>query len=550
MTENYTVAEVVAEFLAAAKVSTVFGVGSVHNLPLLDGIGRRNAIRFVPTRGEMGAAHMADAYARATDELGVIISSTGPGAANAVGGLLEARMAGTPMLHITSHTNSKYADREMGTVHEPLDQLGMLESVSKSAYRVRSPHHVLGILARAATDALTVPTGPVSVEIPIDIQRMPVKRPDTLDTMTIRAPKISGPSDVELDALAERILAAKRPVIYFGSGGRDAKEAVLTLLDKGFGMVSSWKGRGVIPDDHPMNMSGLQGNGIKSVQEFYKGVDLLLVVGARMRGHELGEFAVTLPENIVQIDADPLADGRTQEAKLFICADAGATLDALLLRVGDKIAVDSKFPAEWKALKKAAWDEFLGSLSIYGSFMGQLRDALPKGAIFARDITQSTSTWGNRIFTLNSHQENIYPVSAGIGQGLPLAIGAATTGRKTLLLTGDGGFMLNFGELWTAIQEKLDLTVVIMNDNGYGVIKKLQNTLHGGRRYFADLVNPDFEQLAKIAGLGFWRCSSADSFGATIADAMKHPGPNIVEVEMSAIGEFGNYFPFKAPPNG
>ncbi len=242
MTETYTVADVVAEFLAAARVSTVFGVGSVHNLPLLDGIGRRNAIRFVPTRGEMGAAHMADAYARATDELGVVISSTGPGAANAVGGLLEARMAGTPMLHITSHTNSKYADRHMGTVHEPLDQLGMLESVSKTAYRVRSPHHVLGILARAATDAFTVPTGPVSVEIPIDIQRMPVKRPDTLDTIAIRAPKIAGPSDAELDALAVRILAAKRPVIYFGTGGRNAKAAMLTLLDKGFGMVSSWKG--------------------------------------------------------------------------------------------------------------------------------------------------------------------------------------------------------------------------------------------------------------------------------------------------------------------
>lgn len=550
MTENYTVADVVAEFLAAAKVTTVFGVGSVHNLPLLDGIGRRNAIRFMPTRGEMGAAHMADAYARATDELGVVITSTGPGAANAVGGLLEARMAGTPMLHITSHTNSKYANRHMGTVHEPLDQLGMLESVSKTAYRVRSPHHILGILARAATDAFTVPTGPVSIEIPIDIQRMPVKRPDTLDTIVIRAPKISGPSDAELDALADRILAAKRPVIYFGTGGRNAKEAMLSLLDKGFGMVSSWKGRGVVPDDHPMNMSGIQGNGIKAVQEFYKSVDLMLVVGARTRIHELGEFGMELPANIVQIDADPMAHGRTLETNLFINADAGATLDALLLRVGDKIAVDPKFPDEWKALKKAAWGEFLDTLGIYGGFMDQLRQALPVDAIFARDITQSTSTWGNRIFTLNSPQENIYPVSAGIGQGLPLAIGAAATGRKTLLLTGDGGFMLNFGELWTAIQEKLDLTIVIMNDNGYGVIKKLQNTLHGGRRYFADLVNPDFEQTAKISGMGYWKVSSAESFGSIVAKALKHTGPNIVEVEMSAIGEFGNYFPFKAPPNG
>ncbi len=550
MTENYTVADAVAEFLAAAGVTTVFGVGSVHNLPLLDGIGRRNAIRFVPARGEMGAAHMADAYARVTDELGVVITSTGPGAANAVGGLLEARMAGTPLLHLTSHTNSKYADRHMGTVHEPLDQLGMLQSVSKSAYRVRSADHALGILMRAATEARTVPTGPVSVEIPIDIQRMTIARPATLDTLSLKPPVPAGPSAAELDALVARVGAAKRPVIYLGSGGRGAGASMLQLLDLGFGMVSSWKGRGVVPDDHPMNMSGLQGNGLKVVQEFYRGVDLMLVAGARTRIHELGEFGMELPAHIVQIDADPMANGRTLTTELFVNADAPLTLAALVERLGGKTAIDPKFPAEFRALKETAWSEFLGSLGIYGGFMAQLRAALPRDAILARDITQATSTWANRIFTHYTPNENIYPVSAGIGQGLPLAIGAATAGRKVVLLTGDGGFLLNFGELWTAIQEKLDLTIVVMNDNGYGVIKKLQNTLHGGRRYFADLVNPDFGEVARLTGMGFWKCSSAESFGATVAAALKRPGPNLVEVEMAAIGEFGNYFPFKAPPNG
>src|SRR5689334_14652926 len=108
---------------------------------MLDAIGRRNAVRFVPARGEMGAAHVADGYARSTGALGVVISSTGPGAANAVGGLIEARMAGTPMLHIASQSVSKYIDRESGTVHDPVDQLGMLRSVSKAAHRVRAANH-------------------------------------------------------------------------------------------------------------------------------------------------------------------------------------------------------------------------------------------------------------------------------------------------------------------------------------------------------------------------------------------------------------------------
>jgi acetolactate synthase-1/2/3 large subunit len=312
--------------------------------------------------------------------------------------------------------------------------------------------------------------------------------------------------------------------------------------------VSSWKGRGVIPDDHPMNMSGIQGNGIKAVQEFYKNVDLMLVVGARTRIHELGEFGMELPANIVQIDADPLADGRTLETEFFVCADAAQTLEALVSRVADTFTIDPKFPAEFQALKKVAWGEFLDSLGIYGTFMEQLRQALPRDAILARDITQSTSTWANRIFTLHETSGNVYPVSAGIGQGLPLAIGAATAGRKTVLLTGDGGFMLNLGELWTALQEKLDLTIIVMNDGGYGVIKKLQNTLHGGRNFFADFLNPDFSELARITGMRFFRCSSADSFGDTVAQAVKHPGPNLVEVDMASIGEFGNYFPFKAAP--
>lgn len=548
MADNYTVADLVAEFIAAVGVSTVFGVGSVHNLPMLDGIGRRNAVRFVPARGEMGAAHMADAYARTTGELGVCVTSTGAGAANAVGGLLEAVTAGTPLLHLTGHTNSKFADRGMGTVHEPLDQLGMLRGVCKSAYRVRAPNHALGVLARAATDALTVPTGPVSVEIPIDIQRMAIARPATLDTLVLKPARPAAPTAAEIDELVERVSGAKRPVIYLGSGGHGTRAPMEKLLDMGFGMVSSWKGRGVIPDDHPMNMSGIQGNGIKAVQEFYKGVDLMLVVGARTRIHELGEFGMELPANIVQIDADPLADGRTLETKYFVCADAALTLTGLVDGLTGKFAVDPKFPGEFKTLKKAAWGEFLDTLGIYGTFMEQLRKALPKDAVFARDITQSTSTWGNRIFTLTETSGNVYPVGAGIGQGLPLAIGAAAAGRKTVLLTGDGGFMLNLGELWTALQEKLDLTVIVMNDNGYGVIKKLQNTLHGGRNYFADFLNPDFSELARITGMGFFRCSSAESFGDTVAQAVKRPGPNLVEVEMEKIGEFGNYFPFKAPP--
>ncbi len=131
MADTYTVGDLVAEFLSACGVSTAFGIVSVHNIPMLDAIGRRNTIRFMMARGELGGAHMADGYARVSGGLGVIFSSTGPGAGNAVGGLVEARFAGSPVLHITGQTATKFADRGVGTVHDAYDQLGMLGSVSK-----------------------------------------------------------------------------------------------------------------------------------------------------------------------------------------------------------------------------------------------------------------------------------------------------------------------------------------------------------------------------------------------------------------------------------
>ena len=130
MAEEILVGDLVAEFLQAAGVTTAFGVVSVHNIPMLDGIGRRNAVRFVSSRGEMGAGHMADAYARANGGLGVAFTSTGPGAANITGPLVEAVFAGSPMLHLTGQTATGNIEKRQGAVHDVQDQLGMLEATS------------------------------------------------------------------------------------------------------------------------------------------------------------------------------------------------------------------------------------------------------------------------------------------------------------------------------------------------------------------------------------------------------------------------------------
>jgi acetolactate synthase I/II/III large subunit len=543
---TYTVSDLVSEFLVRCGVETAFGIVSVHNIPMLDAIAGTNRIHVVPTRGEAGASHMADGYGRASRKLAVLITSTGPGAANAVVGLVEARTAGTPVLHLTGHTSTRFADRGMGTVHDVPDQLGMLGRVCKAAYRIRSAQQALGVLTRAATEALSPPCGPVSIEVPIDIQRSAVDRPAAFDDFALTLPAPLPPSAHDLDELVRLASAARRPMLWLGRGAADAGAPARALLDLGFGMVTSWAGRGVVPETHPMNLGSLNGAGLPDVEAFYETVDLMLVAGSRVRGHETLEFAVRLPKTLAQIDIDPLANGRTYVSRLFVHGDARLTLAALAERLRPAMNVDPGFGDAFRALKEATRNAFRATLGPYATFAEQLRGVMPDNVIWARDVTINNSTWGNKLLPLQDPTTNIYPMGAGIGQGLCMAIGAALApgGRKVVAMTGDGGFFFNLGELWTATQENADLTIIVMNDRGYGVIRHIQDAAAGGRRRFDNVLGPDLEGLARLAGIPYRRVARPEEFGAMAAEAIAVTGPSLVEVDMTSIGQHPPYFPY------
>jgi acetolactate synthase-1/2/3 large subunit len=216
--------------------------------------------------------------------------------------------------------------------------------------------------------------------------------------------------------------------------------------------------------------------------------------------------------------------------------------------------IDAAFPAQFRRLKQDARAAFKETLGPYSSFAEQLRSVTPRDAVWVRDITVSNSTWGHRLFPLHAPRDNVYPTSAGIGQGLPLAIGAAIAagGRKTVLLSGDGGFVLNLGELWTVVQEQPNLLMIVMNDRGYAVIKHMQDAQFNGNRQYGDLLGPDFGGLARLAGLPFQKVSRTADFRVAVAQAMEINGPAMVEVDMNLVGMHPPYFPYstlpKAPP--
>lgn len=543
---QYTVGDLVAEFLSRIGVTTAFGIVSVHNVPMLDAIGRRNAIRYVMCRGEMGGAHMADAYARVTNGLGVLFTSTGPGMANSIGGLVEARFAASPVLHITGQTATKFVDRDMGTVHDVPGQTAILAASGKAAYRVRSATEALGVLTRAAAEALTPPRGPVSVEIPIDLQRVVIPRPAALDSLVLPVPPALPPAEAALDEVAEILAKAKRPMIWLGNGARGAREGALALLELGFGAVSSWNGRGIVPEDHAMSFGALHGNGSPRIQSFYEGVDAMVVLGSRLRGHETMDFSIKLPARLIHVDVDAAADGRTYPNAYFLQGDAQLVAEGLAKRLKGRIQVDPGFAADFREAKRQANEEYLATLGPYATFPAQIRAAMPRDALWVRDITISNSTWGNRVFEVYGPHDAVHPVGAAIGPGLPLGIGAAMGAgeRKTVAMVGDGGFAMNMTELWTAVQERARLCTIVMNDKGYGVIRHIQDAVVDGRRFGDDLRGPDLSQLASLAGLPHFKVSQAEEFGPTVAKALEVDGPTLVEVDMVSVGEFPPYAPY------
>jgi acetolactate synthase-1/2/3 large subunit len=539
MSNKTTVGELIAAFLEQCGVETAFGVISIHNMPILDAIGQRGKIRYVGARGEAGAVNMADGLARVSGSLGVAFTSTGTAAGNAAGAMVEALTAGTALLHITGQIETEYLDQDLAYIHEAPDQLSMLKSISKAAYRVRSAETALPTLREAVRVAQTAPSGPVSVEIPIDIQAALVDWPKDLapahvGTLTHDVGRVA--------QLADALARSKRPLLWLGGGARHARAAVERLVKLGFGVVTSVQGRGILPEDHPATLGAF--NVQAAVENFYRSCDAMLVVGSRLRGNETLKYKLALPQPLYRIDAEALADNRGYRNALFVHGDAARVLDELATLLEGRLKVDPKFAADLAAARETAVADVTKGLGPYHRLVEALQNAVGRDYNWVRDVTISNSTWGNRLLKIFTPRAGVHALGGGIGQGMQMGIGAAlaNTAAKTVCLVGDGGLMVNVGELATAVQEKAKLMIVLMNDKCYGVIRNIQDAHYGGRRCYVDLHQPEFASFCASLGLTHFRISAMEQADDVIRRGLAVDGPVLVEVDMLSVGQFATAF--------
>lgn len=448
--------------------------------------------------------------------------------------------AASPLLHITGQVERAYLDRDASFIHETRDQMGFLRGSGKAAFRILHPEQAVAILHRAIREATSLPAGPVNVEIPIDVQAALIDLPCALQPIG-RASPAPVPAS-QIDALAERVCQARAPLLWVGGGALGAANAVARLADLGIPVVSSTHARGLLPDAHPRSLRAF--HNAAAVAELFADSDLMIVAGSRLRSNETATYSLALPRPLLQIDIDPAACNRNYQVDDFLCGDCNEVLTALAQRLLARL--EPQRDAQVAAATAAAEAALRHQLGPYARISDAVREALPADGIFVRDITMSGSTWGSRLLGFEAANRNIHSLAGAIGLGLAQAIGAAVANpqRKVLALVGDGGVMLGVGELATLVQDRLDVTVLVMNDGGYGVMRGIQKKYFADRQYYNDLHAPDFRALGEAMGMRSWHADSVQGVRAALLAAVAHPGPALVEVDMKAIGPLE----FAGPP--
>ncbi|MFZ7944877.1 thiamine pyrophosphate-binding protein [Neobacillus sp. 19] len=533
---EFTVADAIVKELVQAEVNVVYGIVSIHNMPIYDAILREGSIRIVTARGESGAVNMADAYARATGKLGVVITSTGTGAGNGAGSLVESWNAGTPVLHITGEADSHYIGTDQRYIHEAKDQLKMMDGANKAAYLLKRPKQITPFIRLAIKEAGTVPTGPVTISIPTNFQAQIIPQNQLVEVAMGQnlKTKINIPAEV-----IEKIASAKRPVIWAGNGviASNASEELQMLVDKiQPAVVTSESGKGSIPENHPLCIGNFAFT--SQVEELLRNSDLLLSIGVRFRGTETNNWTLPVPENHINIDLNPNAFNRNFDTLYTLVGNAKDVLQEINIALTQKeILPDAAYVDEVKAARQAVRDELRSNIGPYGDIADIMREQLPENTMLVTDVTIPGYTWGNKLFDMYEPRNYLYVTGGGIGQGLPMAIGAkiGQPEKPVVLIVGDGGFMVNAGEMITAIQEDTPIIVLLFDDGGYGILRYYQESAYG-RRTSVDLKNPDFVMMAKSMGFESEKVSSVGGFKDGLANAIASKKPYMVVVDVEAVG--------------
>jgi acetolactate synthase-1/2/3 large subunit len=528
-------AEVLAGALVDSGVHAIFGIPGVHNLVLFEAL-RRSGIHIVPTTHEQGAGFMANGYGRVTGKPGVFITVPGPGLTNALTPIAEALVDSTPLLAIVTNVPQSEKTFQM---HE-IDQTRLLTPMVKSVHDVVRATDISSALDAALKETTSGEPGPCVLQIPSNLFWERVESSKINETKNRSEPPKAAE---QIETIATRMKSARRLGLLVGLGAADAMMEVRMLADwMNAPVASTGSGRGVMDEAHPLSMGfGWMGESVDSVNRILESCDLVLAIGVRFSQTGTHDYRLKINCPLIHVDASPAVLGKNYGAEIELAMDAGAFIRELLrykkhlgpreddgLREmirSERMVCEERLRNDESVTLKIGEKELSPSV-----FFGELRKLLSPDSILVTDAGFNERLTLHH-WTVHQPRTLINPSDyESMGFAIPTAIGAAFAfpKRKVVVIVGDGGLVMSGLELMTAVREKINLTVIVLNNDGFGVIKKIQEDMFG-TSVAVDVGAPNFKALAESIHINM----QPDERGILALErALSNNLPTLLEVKM------------------
>jgi acetolactate synthase-1/2/3 large subunit len=541
-------AEVLIEALLYEGVDTIFGYPGGAVLHIYDELWRvRDRLNHYLVRHEQGAVHMAEGYARASGKVGVVLVTSGPGATNAVTGIANAYMDSTPLVAITGQVPGHLIGTD---AFQEVDTVGITRPCVKHNYLVRDVRDVGAVVREAFHLARSGRPGPVVIDLPKDVTAAQVSY-SRLDQVNFPFRSTCKQPDArKIHRAVDGFLQASRPVLYVGggianSGADDALRSFAELFE--LPVAPTLMGLGGFPSGHSLSLGMLGMHGTYAANMAVAESDLLIAIGVRFDDRVTGKLSTFAPNaRVIHIDIDPANIGKNVVPTLSIAADAREALTALIAEVRTRgsecvrRSIEQREPwwrqiREWQLAQPLSYSGSKSTIKPQ-SVIRELHRLTRGEAIITTDVGQH-QMWVAQFYPFIRSRQLITSGGLGtMGFGLPAAIGVQLAQPDSLVVAvvGDGGFQMTNQELATAIQYRLPIKVLVMNNGYLGMVRQWQEMFYERAYSEVDLsVAPDFVKLAKAYGAAGFRASLPNELPHVLEAALSHPGVVVIDVVVS-----------------
>ncbi len=539
-------ADLIIRLLERQGITTIAGIPGGANLPLYDALYKAPLINHILARHEQGAGFLAQGIARSTGKPAVCFATSGPGATNIMTAIADAYLDSIPIICITGQVPVSL----LGTdAFQEVDTYGMSIPITKHNFMARTADELLRIIPEAFRLAMSGRPGPVLIDVPKDVQMAEVSFEEWPEP---GEKEVAARADKSALRLAAKLInGSKRPVLCLGGGiiHSDGSDAALKLAEKGnIPTTMTLMGLGAIPADEQLSLGMLGMHAARSTNMILQECDLFISAGARFDDRATGKIMEFCPDaKIIHMDIDPSEVSKLKTANIGLIGDVRDSLEQLLP------LITANKRSAWKnrvGVLQNAYPMTTGDMTVpekpYGIIL-QVAERMGHDGIIATDVGKH-QMWTAQVYPFSKPRQLLTSGGLGtMGFGLPTAIGAAIAHpeKRIVCFSGDGSLQMNIQELATAVEQQLDITVIVMNNNSLGLVRQQQGLFYSQHHYASDFqIDINFAMIARGFGMRAYDVGIDGNLDEILETALTEKGPCLIN---APVGREEEVYPIVPP---